>query len=143
MKQHNEGDTSLIHTTTSFSEWYSIGTLLWIMVNEKDFSLHTDESNFDSLREGSETDEINIKDALQPFDVCVRLWENKTLDELLGSLTSVKKEVHDNPEKFAGLVMLIMSHGVTKDHQDFVVTNDNKLLLTNHISDIFQNDKYF
>ena len=116
---------------------YPAGVFLWIIINQKKFDPGSTVSY--SEREGADVDEANIKDALEHFKVDLRVWTDLTLSELLQSLKRIYDEVEAEPNKFAGLVILGMSHGEQIDGRDFLVTKDNKLLSCEKVSDLYHN----
>ena len=114
---------------------YPPGLVLWIIINNKEFdsSLHRE-------REGAEVDGINLIEALQPFQIDLRVWENYKRQEILNGLREIKEEVDREPNKFAGLVILGASHGVEHDGRDFLVASDCKPLLIETIIGLYHNE---
>ena len=82
---------------------------------------------------------MQIKEALEPFHVDLRVWTDKTLDEIDDLLDEVKQEADDNPNKFAGLIFLGMSHGFKPREKDFLITTDIRLLDLSYVTDKFHN----
>ena len=116
---------------------YPPGVFLWIIINMKKFD--NVGSNVYSEREGADVDEANLRKVLKYFDIDLRVWNDLTLSELLKSFKSIYDEVEANPEKYAGLVILGMSHGEQIDGRDFLVTRDNQLISCDKVSDLFHN----
>ena len=129
-------------TSRSFEE-YPSGLFLWIIINQKNFDPGSS-SNVYAEREGADVDESNLREALKHFHIDLRLWNDLTLNELLKSLKGIYDEVVAEPQKFAGLVILVMSHGEQIDGKgDFFVTRDNKLLSCDKVSDLYHNCNCF
>ena len=114
---------------------YPLGLVLWIVINNKEFDY-----SFHQLREGAEVDEINLKEALLPFEVDLRVWQNYKRQDILNSLRAIKEEVDNVPDKFSGLVILGMSHGEERDGRDYLVTSDCKPLLIETIVALYHNE---
>ena len=72
----------------------------------------------------------NLIEALSPFQVNMRVWEDKKRHEILGSLREILEEVNSEPSKYSGLVILGMSHGEDLDGRDCLVSSDCKPVLT-------------
>ena len=131
------------HLNNSTDEEYPKGLVLWIILNEVLFDvqyqlLKEGRVRFGN-RPGAEVDTSKIKEALEPFDVDLRVWTDKTLKEIYDSLDQVKKEANDNPTKFAGFVFLGMSHGFKPHEKDYLITSDIKMLDLSHVTDKFHN----
>ena len=58
---------------------------------------------------------------------------------LMRELDEVKKEADNNPTKFAGFVLLGMSHGFHPRAKDYLVTSDCKLLDLAYVTEKFHN----
>ena len=114
---------------------YPPGIVLWIVINNKEF-----ESSSHNEREGAEVDANNLKEALKPFKVDLRVWENYKRQDILNGLRSLCEEVDNEPNKFSGLVILGASHGEERDNRDYLVASDGKGLLTETIVALFHND---
>ena len=115
---------------------YPSGLVLWIVINNKEF----DDSSSHKAREGAEVDEDNLRDALQPFRIDLRVWKNYKRQDILNALRGVCEEVDREPRKFSGLVILGASHGEERDNRDYLVASDGKPLLTETIVALFHND---
>ena len=114
---------------------YPTGLVLWIVINNKEF-----ESSDHQPREGAEVDETNLKKALIPFKVDLRVWQNYKRQEILNSLKAIKVEADHDPEKFSGLVILGMSHGEEHDGRDYLVTSDCKPLHIETVVALYHNE---
>lgn len=114
---------------------YPPGIVLWIVINNKEF-----ESSSYKEREGAEVDANNLQNALQPFKVELRIWENYKRQNILNALRALCEEVDREPNKFSGLVILGASHGEECDNRDYLVASDGKGLLTETIVALFHND---
>ena len=123
------------------SQWldnYPSGTFLWIIINQIKFDRENSGVSY-AEREGAEVDEANLRDALEYFEIDLRIWKDMTLSELLASLKRLYEELEAEPNKFAGLVFLCMSHGEQIKEKDFLVTKDNKYLSCDKIVDLYHN----
>ena len=106
---------------------YPPGVVLWIVANQKYFNSSNGQDTSYEGREGAEVDEANIREALQPFKVDLRVWNDLTLygkEGILIRLKEIYEEVESEPNKFSGLVFLGMSHGEQVDGKDYFVTSD-------------------
>ena len=146
-KEKNLSSTPSINSTnstTSTEEQYPKGLVLWIVLNEvlfdveKQRALDKGRVRFGN-RPGAEIDASKIKEALEPFHVDLRVWTDKNLSEIDKLLNQVKKEADDNPNKFAGLVFLGMSHGFKRHEKDFLITSDIKMLDLSEVTEQFHN----
>ena len=117
---------------------YPKGLVLWIIINHTKFDevLGVEEYEF---REGAEVDENKLKESLEKFYVDLRIWRDTTLREIKKELLDIKSEANDEPDKFAGLVIMGMSHGEQIGSEDLLVTKDCELLSTEFVKEIFHN----
>ena len=146
-KQENRSNTHSTNPTNSKKlgdEEYAKGLVLWIILNEVLFDIEKQRAMDEGRvrfgnRPGAEADTLKIKEALEPFQVDLRIWTDKTLAEIDDSLNEIKKEADDNPNKFAGLVFLGMSHGFKPREKDFLITSDIKMLDLSKVTDTFHN----
>ena len=122
----------------NFHSEYPKGLVLWLIINQKTFDAKTGMEVYEN-REGADQDELNLKNALAPFYIDLRLKFDLTLDEIIELLYDVKREADENPNKFAGLVVLVMSHGLQVNRSDFLVTRDCKFLMVDYVMDHFHN----
>ena len=103
---------------------YPKGLVLWIIINEVLFDMQYQLDMEGRIRfgnrRGADVDKSNIQKALEPYNVDLRVWTDMTLAEILDSLDQVKKEADNNPTKFAGLVLLGMSHGFQHKEKDIL-----------------------
>ena len=121
---------------------YPPGLLLWIVVNQKHFIQEVGQNTSYADREGAEVDDANLIEALKPFNVDLRIWHDLKLygkEGILDRLKTIYDEVESQPDKFSGLVFLGMSHGEQVETKDYFVTSDCKWLLTEKVTDLFQN----
>ena len=124
-------------------EEYPHGLVLWIMINEILFDerfqfITQGRVNFYDIV-GADVDESNMDQALKPFNVDLWKWTNMTKAEILDALEEVKKEADNNPTKFAGLVLLFMSHRIQRGGKDYLVTSDCKMLDLAYVTEKFHN----
>ena len=93
-------------------------------------------------REGADVDENNLIEALRPFHIDIRVWRDFKRQEILDAIRGVLDEVNNETNKYAGLVILGMSHGeVREDGRDYILASDCKPLLTDTIVTLFHNDR--
>ena len=114
---------------------YPTGLVLWIVINNEEF-----ESSSHKSREGAEVDESNLKKALLPFEIDLRVWKNYKRQDILNSLKAIKEEADHDPEKYSGLVILGMSHGEEHGGRDYLVTSDCKPLLIETVVALYHNE---
>ena len=117
---------------------YPKGLVLWIIINHTKFDTILGVEEYE-YREGAEVDENKIKDALEKFYIDLRIWKDMTLHEIKKKLLDIKNEANSGPNKFAGLVIMGMSHGEQINGVDMLVTKDCELLSTEFIKEIFHN----
>ena len=117
---------------------YPKGLVLWIIVNNTKFDTILGEEQYE-YREGAEVDENKLKEALDKFHIDLRIWRDMTLREIKRELFDIKSEANDEPDKFAGLVIMGMSHGEQIGGEDLLVTKDCELLSTEFVKEIFHN----
>ena len=67
---------------------YPTGLVLWIVINNEEF-----ESSSHKSREGAEVDESNLKKALLPFEIDLRVWKNYKRQDILNSLKQLRKKL--------------------------------------------------
>ena len=138
LKKHKLWTPGMSVTETFSFGGYPPGLVLWVIINQKDFHSEND-GVFYPPRDGAEVDEANLKEALNPFEVDLRVWSDQKKYEILKSLKGIYDEFDRDPKKYAGLVILGMSHGINIDGRDYFVTNDCQLLYTEKIADLFHN----
>ena len=117
---------------------YPKGLVLWIIINHTRFDRILGEEEYE-YREGADVDERKLKEALEKFCIDLRVWRDKTLRELKKDLLDIKSEVNDETSKFAGLVIMGMSHGEHVNGEDLLVTKDCELLSTEYVKELFHN----
>ena len=117
---------------------YPKGLVLWIIINNTKFDTILGEEQYE-YREGAEVDENKLKEALDKFHIDLRIWRDMTLREIKRELFDIKSEANDEPDKFAGLVIMGMSHGEQIGGEDLLVTKDCELLSTEFVKEIFHN----
>jgi len=114
---------------------YPSGLVLWVIIKQKTFK-----SSKLWNREGADVDESNLIEALSPFQVDMRIWEDKTRHEILTSLKGIFDEVNMEPNKYSGLVILGMSHGLNVNGRDCLLASDCKPVRTDTIISLFHNE---
>ena len=126
-----------LYQTTPLPE-YPKGKVLWITINHTQFDRFLFKENANP-RDGAEVDETILQQTLQKFNVDYRLWKDMTLEEIIKALNDVREEANNEPQKFSGLVIVGMSHGVQIEGHDLMMTRDNELLSTTYVVDLFHN----
>ena len=91
----NTHSTNPPNSTNSNDEEYPKGLVLWIILNEVLFDVEKQRAMDEGRvrfgnRPGAEADTSKIKDALEPFNVDLRIWTDKTLAEIDDSLDEMR-----------------------------------------------------
>lgn len=118
---------------------YPTGKTLCVFLNVKDFDLVDGEVVFQP-REGADVDERELQEALSPFNIEVRLWQNLTEAEIKQSMQDLKVEVDETPQSYAAFVLFAMSHGGQIHGHDFIVTKDNAIIYTSELIEPLHNE---